>query len=126
MAKNAGDLISGCGLLGKALIVSDVNTNAALGEKIESVLRSFCASQPGILVFGRDVKADIKCVEEIKVAAVGVDYIIAVGSGTINDLCKYASFLIGKPYAVFGTALSMNGYGSGARAPWCICSARGD
>ena len=29
------------------------------------------------------------------------DTLIAVGSGTISDLCKYASFLDGKPYAVF-------------------------
>ena len=38
--------------------------------------------------------------------------LIAVGSGTINDLCKYASALDGKPYAVFATAPSMNGYTS--------------
>ena len=38
--------------------------------------------------------------------------LIAVGSGTINDLCKYAAHLDRKPYAVFGTAPSMNGYTS--------------
>ena len=38
--------------------------------------------------------------------------LVAVGSGTINDLCKYAAFLDRKPYAVFGTAPSMNGYTS--------------
>ena len=37
---------------------------------------------------------------------------IAIGSGTINDLCKYASAKDGKPYAVFATAPSMNGYTS--------------
>ena len=37
---------------------------------------------------------------------------IAVGSGTINDLTKYSSALDGKPYAVFATAPSMNGYTS--------------
>jgi glycerol-1-phosphate dehydrogenase [NAD(P)+] len=35
-----------------------------------------------------------------------------VGSGTINDVCKYAAALDGKPYAVFATAPSMNGYTS--------------
>jgi glycerol-1-phosphate dehydrogenase [NAD(P)+] len=37
---------------------------------------------------------------------------VAVGSGTLNDLCKYTSALDGKPYAVFATAPSMNGYTS--------------
>jgi glycerol-1-phosphate dehydrogenase [NAD(P)+] len=35
---------------------------------------------------------------------------LAVGSGTINDLTKRASFEAGVPYAVFGTAASMDGY----------------
>jgi glycerol-1-phosphate dehydrogenase [NAD(P)+] len=43
---------------------------------------------------------------------IATDAIIAVGSGTINDLCKYAAFKLNKPYVVFATALSMNGYAS--------------
>ena len=45
-------------------------------------------------------------------ATAPADALIAVGSGTINDLCKYASALDRKPYVVFGTAPSMNGYTS--------------
>ena len=40
------------------------------------------------------------------------DALVAVGSGTINDLCKYAAAKDGKPYVVFATAPSMNGYTS--------------
>ena len=40
------------------------------------------------------------------------DALIAVGSGSVNDITKYAAHLTGKPYAVFGTAPSMNGYTS--------------
>jgi glycerol-1-phosphate dehydrogenase [NAD(P)+] len=36
--------------------------------------------------------------------------IIAIGSGVINDLCKWASFELGVPYMVVATAASMNGY----------------
>jgi glycerol-1-phosphate dehydrogenase [NAD(P)+] len=43
---------------------------------------------------------------------VNADALIAVGSGTINDLAKYAAAQDGKPYAVFATAPSMNGYTS--------------
>ena len=40
------------------------------------------------------------------------DALVAVGSGTINDLCKFAAAKDGKPYVVFATAPSMNGYTS--------------
>ena len=40
------------------------------------------------------------------------DGLIAVGSGSINDITKHAAHLTRKPYAVFGTAPSMNGYTS--------------
>ncbi len=38
------------------------------------------------------------------------DAILAVGSGTINDLCKYAAHQCNIPYSVVATAPSMNGY----------------
>ena len=41
---------------------------------------------------------------------------VAVGSGVINDLVKYAAFQIGKPYLSVATAASMDGYAS-AGAP---------
>jgi glycerol-1-phosphate dehydrogenase [NAD(P)+] len=51
-------------------------------------------------------------VDLIRAATGAADAFIAVGSGTINDLAKYTSASAGKPYAVFGTAPSMNGYTS--------------
>src|SRR6185295_11866674 len=38
--------------------------------------------------------------------------VVAVGSGTINDLCKLAAIARGCPQVVFATAPSMNGYTS--------------
>jgi glycerol-1-phosphate dehydrogenase [NAD(P)+] len=38
------------------------------------------------------------------------DFFVAVGSGSLNDLVKYAAAIAGKPYIVFATAASMNGY----------------
>lgn len=108
LAKNSLDLLEGAGLKGKALVVSDTNTHLAMAGQIEQSLGSAAKS----LIFPAGVKADIENVEKINFAADSMDYILAVGSGTINDLCKYASFLVSKPYAVFGTAPSMNGYGS--------------
>ena len=39
-----------------------------------------------------------------------LDLIIAFGSGTINDLCKFTSFKTNIPYIIFASAPSMNGY----------------
>ncbi len=36
--------------------------------------------------------------------------LVAVGSGVINDLCKWTSYELGIPYVVVATAASMNGY----------------
>jgi len=56
--------------------------------------------------------ADAETIARLREKTRGMDALLAVGSGTINDLCKYAAFLDRKPYAAFGTAPSMNGYTS--------------
>ena len=45
-------------------------------------------------------------------AARGCDYILAVGSGTLNDTAKYAALQTGKKSGVLATAPSMDGYAS--------------
>jgi glycerol-1-phosphate dehydrogenase [NAD(P)+] len=59
-----------------------------------------------------DPYPDDDTVARIRATTVSADALIAIGSGTINDLTKYSSALDGKPYAVFATAPSMNGYTS--------------
>lgn len=49
-------------------------------------------------------------VDEVIRLTATADVLVAVGSGTINDICKYASHLRHKPYVLCPTALSMNGY----------------
>ena len=44
------------------------------------------------------------------------DAVVAVGSGTVNDVAKAASGTAGVPYVVVPTAASMNGYTSGIAA----------
>lgn len=40
------------------------------------------------------------------------DVILAVGSGVINDLCRFISYKLGVPYIIVATAPSMDGYAS--------------
>ncbi len=63
-----------------------------------------------ILCFEDSPKATLANVERIRKATASADGLVAVGSGTLNDLTKYAAFLDKKPYGVIATAPSMNGY----------------
>jgi glycerol-1-phosphate dehydrogenase [NAD(P)+] len=57
-----------------------------------------------------DPKTDEKNLEIIEKSVQGFDLIIAIGSGTINDLCKLTSAKNNIPYIIFASAPSMNGY----------------
>ena len=97
--------------LGRHLaVVSDSTTHALLGERVERALASL-GRVTGIVLPGRP-HPDSATVERIRAESAGADALVAVGSGTINDLCKYASARDGKRYVVFATAPSMNGYTS--------------
>ena len=92
---------------GSIVVVADPYTYEVLGRRVVDVLKSE----------GRVVKAFVwqhpKCseegVKEVQENTKGYDNIIAVGSGTINDSVKYASFLDGRNYSVFATS-PMNAY----------------
>jgi glycerol-1-phosphate dehydrogenase [NAD(P)+] len=89
-------------------LVADADTWAALGSRISGALSSaFCVSP---VILPAKPHADMQTVQQVRAHSSPVEALIAVGSGTINDLAKYAAHLDGKPYACFGTAPSMNGY----------------
>ena len=97
--------------LGRRLaVVSDPTTHAILGERVERALMSL--SEVTSIVLPEQPHADDATVERLRAATVSADALVAVGSGTINDLCKFVSARDRKPYVVFGTAPSMNGYTS--------------
>ena len=87
-------------------VVSDENTHPILGARLEQALGR------AISVVLEKPHADAETVARLQATTADADALLAVGSGTINDLCKYAAFLDRKPYAVFGTAPSMNGFTS--------------
>jgi len=102
-----------------ALVVADARTWPAAGEAVHASLVAAGVTVVEPLIFpGHPVlyaalenSATIR--ERLReTGALGV----AVGSGTINDLVKLAAGELGQPYAVVGTAASMDGY-SGFGAP---------
>ena len=111
LAGREAELVGAAGLEGRLAVVCDPATRKALGARIEAALG------PAIQVdLGETPRADMATVTSLRAATRDADAIVAVGSGTINDLCKYAGALDGKPYVVFATAPSMNGYTSASAA----------
>jgi glycerol-1-phosphate dehydrogenase [NAD(P)+] len=109
----------------KLLIIADQNTFAACGE----ALIPYISGDIEKIIY-EELSADI---EEAKILATKLspyDAVIAIGSGSVSDLCKYASFLAKKPYVMVGTAPSMNGYLSQNASLWqngckITCNAHG-
>ncbi|MBE5819824.1 MAG: sn-glycerol-1-phosphate dehydrogenase [Clostridiales bacterium] len=106
-----GELLNG---YKKILLVADNNTYSACSEKLEYLFDSTdyeiekqIFKTDGMLV------PNEQAIEEIKNKMTkDTDLIIGVGSGVINDLCKYVSFINKLPYYIIATAPSMDGYAS--------------
>ncbi len=97
------------------LLVADENTFAAAGEQVRDVL--FRKSVREVIFSGKNVLIpNEEAVEAVRASLDGAELIIGVGSGVIQDLCKYVSFFNGLPYMIVATAPSMDGYASDGAA----------
>ena len=101
----------------KALVVSDETTWRVAGERVRDNL---CRAGVGCLeplIFPAEPApyADTDFLGRVRDAleAGGSDArAVAVGAGTINDLCKRASYELERPYICVATAASVDGYAS--------------
>ncbi|NRA88278.1 MAG: sn-glycerol-1-phosphate dehydrogenase [Rhizobiales bacterium] len=107
MAENANTLLNTHMPSEKYGIVCDAATADIMGLKIAKSL----GSKAELIVLDHP-HADEMQIDNLRKVTANCTSLVAVGSGTINDLCKYATHLDGRPYSVFGTAPSMNGYTS--------------
>ena len=94
------------------LLVYDENTYDVCGAKIDSMLSDknvvkAVFSGKGPVVPNEDAVATLK-----SYISSDIDLIVGVGSGVINDLCKYVSCDAKLPYYIVATAPSMDGYAS--------------
>ena len=97
------------------LIVADENTYAAAGEKTEKALSD--KSIKKVIFSGKKVLVPNEmAIAEVTGSLESVDLIIGIGSGVIQDLCKYVSFYNKIPYIIVATAPSMDGYASNGAA----------
>ena len=99
------------------LLVADQNTHPLAGDRIAALLGD---SLESTLVF--QTGDDLLVPDEASIAAIRekmsdkTDFILGLGSGVINDLCKYVSFYAGLKSGIIATAPSMDGYASSGAA----------
>lgn len=106
-AEGARDLIEAVMPASSYAVVCDADTADAMGVRVAHRM----GDKARIIILDHP-HADEQQVRDLQAMTANVEALIAVGSGTINDLCKYATYLDGRAYSVFGTAPSMNGYTS--------------
>ena len=104
-----------CGQKENILVVADENTYSAAGEKVEQALggrtmKKVIFSGETVLIPNEDA------IDRVRAEISGIDMILGIGSGVIQDLCKYVSFFARIPYIIVATAPSMDGYASSGAA----------
>ncbi|MFW6279083.1 MAG: sn-glycerol-1-phosphate dehydrogenase [Bacillota bacterium] len=99
----------------KIYIICDTNTYQAAGRELEKSLK-VNGFLPEIVMLespeDEKIHPDTDYLFELLEGVDRDGYFVACGSGTINDLTRYASFKMGRPYTVVATAPSMDGYAS--------------
>jgi glycerol-1-phosphate dehydrogenase [NAD(P)+] len=110
VAAEAASLVAPLDLGRRLVVVSDATTHGILGAAVERALGALGEIAGVVLPTGGH--ADVAAVDDVRQASRRADGLVAVGSGSLNDIVKHAAARDGKPYAVFGTAPSMNGYTS--------------
>ncbi len=95
----------------RVLLIADENTLAAAGRGIEKALAGKAVAR--VIFPGKPVLVpDEKAIARAKEAFSDHQILVGVGSGVIQDLCKYLSKELSIPYLVYATAPSMDGYAS--------------
>ena len=95
----------------KIFMVADKNTWAAAGEAAAAELEKAGLAYDKVILDYDEVIPDEHVIGEILAAVVqDSDLILAVGSGTLNDLCKLISYRMGLDYIIYATAPSMDGF----------------
>jgi len=103
--------------LQRFLLVADGNTYDALGRRVEASLKEQGWHVRTALLNGGEVLADERRVFDVLFHADGqkLTY-LAVGSGTVTDITRYASYCARNPFISLPTAPSVDAYASGGAA----------
>lgn len=93
------------------LLVADENTYGVSGESVEREIGDKIRDR--VIFSGKTILIpDERAIVQIDAKMQDVDLIVGIGSGVIQDLCKYESKMFSTPYIIVATAPSMDGYAS--------------
>ena len=106
LAGAEAELVAGLELGASLGVVCDAATHDAMGARIVTALGPVTP-----IVLDRPHAIE-DAVADLRARSRHLDGLVAVGSGTINDLTKYVTATDGRACCVFATAPSMNGYTS--------------
>jgi glycerol-1-phosphate dehydrogenase [NAD(P)+] len=110
------DLVAELNLQGTALVAMDAHTRPIAGQRaVDALTAAGHAVTPHVMTAGNELLIpDEKPVDATLavIDAKNIQWVIGVGAGTVNDVCKYAAAQRGLPYVAVPTAASMNGYTS--------------
>ena len=108
-----GSLTDICEKYQNILLVSDQNTYKVCGKEVAKILGDKITTSIMFETGDAPLIPNEDAIAAIHAKYVdGVDLILGVGSGVINDLCKIVSFERKLPYYIVATAPSMDGYAS--------------
>ncbi len=107
----AADVVAPLRIGKRIAVVSDVNTHEAMGRRVAKEMKGLGSVDS--IVFPGDMHCDEPTISEMQEKTRHADAIVAVGSGSLCDTVKYATFKDKRPYVAFATAASMNGYAAG-------------
>ena len=97
----------------KILVVADVNTWKVAGEKVYQIVKEEGYPVATYVFPYEKMHTEETHIKELEDAMPDdISLMIAVGSGTMNDITRYISFRRKIPYYIVGTAPSMDGYAS--------------
>lgn len=100
---------------GAVRVVCDENTLAAAGRDALNRLQK-AGIPAAALVFSNGVAADERAVERMRTDAADAGCLVAAGSGTIHDICRYAAARTGAVFLSLPTAPSVDGFVSSVAA----------
>ena len=104
-----------CGGYENILVIADENTFSAAGERTLNALSGKVIKK--VIFDGKTILIpNEQAIDKVNENIDGIDLIIGIGSGVIQDLSKYVSCFKKIPYMVVATAPSMDGYASDGAA----------
>lgn len=98
-------------------VACDEMTYSIAGEKVMDILKNAGIKAKAHVFTGGRFVPDEKALGDLMIDADrDCDLVVAVGSGSINDMCRFFSYQMGVPYAIVATAAPMDGFASSGAA----------